>query len=121
MPVEGRDINSPLPPDISPGAVIKHIEAASKDDLSRRLISGGAPKALSADLAEAAYRQANQLVRRQAAPHERAYAQRAANLTKQLGAAELNAISNAVLKGGTDGAKTELTRQLKILSALRKK
>src|SRR4029450_3100924 len=82
MPLEptptssGRDV---LPAGVSPSSVIKHIEASATDSLRRNLVSGGAPEGIARDLAEVAYRQADQSVRRHPAPHERAYAARAAS------------------------------------------
>jgi len=103
----------PLPQGVTPGAVIKHVEAQAVNDLRTKLVSGGAPPALAEDIAAGAWKKAEKAARRSGpAPHERAYTVRAAEKLNQLGPADLEAIRAATIKGGTDGAAKELETRL---------
>ena len=107
-----------LPPGVTPTAVIQHIEGQTTTDLRQELIQGGAPPALADDLAQVAWTEANRVVRRRSAPHERGYAMRAGVLMESLGPSDMAAIQQATIKGGTQGAKAEMQNRLRIDSAL---
>jgi hypothetical protein len=109
----------PLPAGVSPSAVIAHVEAQARADFSRKLVVGGAPPALAAQMAEDAWKEASKLARRKHSPHERGYALRAGALVNSLGQQELSAVRAATLKGGTQGAKAELGRQLQLQTLTR--
>jgi hypothetical protein len=104
----------PLPAGVSPSAVIAHVEAQARADLGRKLVVGGAPPSLAAQMASDAWKEASKIARRKHSAHERGYALRAGALVNSLGPQELSAVRAATLKGGTQGAKEELGRQLQL-------
>jgi hypothetical protein len=107
----------PLPEGVSPSAVIRHIEAQAVTDLGQQLMQGGAPKAMAQELAQGAWHEATRLARKGSAPHERGYAAAAGSLMDGLNAQDLQAIGAATVRGGTEGAKAELKRQLLVKKA----
>jgi hypothetical protein len=117
-PLPGTESN-PLRPGVTPTAVINHIKAQSTVDLSQGLITAGVPRALAQEIAQEAYSQSERVVRRKTAPHERAYAMRASELMASLGPDDLAAISQAMLKGGTKGAKEAAKTKLQLAASKR--
>jgi len=112
LPQQGEQGN-PLPPGVTPSAVIRHVQAQAREDMRTNFISGGAPPALAQELAVLAWKRAERLVRREGpAPHERAYAARAAERLKSLEPADYEAIKAATLKGGMKGAAREIETRL---------
>jgi hypothetical protein len=114
---ESSEEVKPLPPGVTPTAVINHLKDQITTDLSNKLTQGGAPPALAREIASNAYSISERLVRRKSAPHERAYAMRAAALVGGLGPTDLAAIRDATIKGGTAGANAELKNRLVFQSA----
>jgi hypothetical protein len=102
----------PLPPGVTPDAVIKHVRAQATQDFKFKLVAGGAPSALASQIAEAAWKKAERASRRQSAPSERAYIVRTAARLNQLSLPDLEAIRSATLKGGSDGAAKEIEKRL---------